>query len=184
MRPLCFVLMPFGTKRHPGGGPDIDFDAIYERGIRPGLEAANLEPIRADEERTGGITHKAMFERLLLCDFAIADVTTGSPKGDPQSLEKKKELLPVVRFAVTQRLRLAKADYWDCATLLELAVLAGDETSAREAASHAVAALREPWEAGTTANNLELILHARRARGVDETWLTRIIADLRSRSRP
>ena len=77
-RPLCFVLMPFGVKKDPSGGPDIDFDRIYEDAIRPGIEAAGMEPIRADEERTGGIIHQAMFERLLLCDFAVADMTTAN----------------------------------------------------------------------------------------------------------
>src|SRR5207244_8971001 len=75
-RPLCFVLMPFGTKKDPAGGSDIDFDSIYEQGLRPGIEDAGMEPLRADEERTGGIIHKVMFERLLLCDFAVADLTT------------------------------------------------------------------------------------------------------------
>ena len=75
---LCFVLMPFGMKKDPGGGPDIDFDAIYEQGIRPAIQAAGMEPVRADEERTGGIIHKAMFERLLLCDYAVADLTTAN----------------------------------------------------------------------------------------------------------
>src|SRR3954470_11918048 len=74
-RPLCFVLMPFGTKKDPFGGTDIDFDEIYEKAIRPGIEEAEMEPIRADEERTGGIIHKAMFERLLLCEYAVADLT-------------------------------------------------------------------------------------------------------------
>ena len=78
-KPLCFVLMPFGVKKDPGGGPDIDFNPIYELAIRPGIEAAGMEPIRADEERTGGIIHKAMFERLLLCDYAVADLTTANP---------------------------------------------------------------------------------------------------------
>src|SRR5271165_2378950 len=78
-KPLCFVLMPFGVKKDPGGGPDIDFDPIYELAIRPAIEAAGMDPVRADEERTGGIIHKPMFERLLLCDFAVADLTTASP---------------------------------------------------------------------------------------------------------
>ena len=77
-RPLCFVLMPFGIKKDPGNGLDIDFDAIYELGIRPGIEGAGMDPIRADEERTGGIIHKPMFERLMLCDFAVADLTTAN----------------------------------------------------------------------------------------------------------
>src|ERR1700756_1486434 len=71
--------MPFGAKKDPAGGPDIDFDAIYEKAIEPAGEAGGMEGIRADEERTGGIIHKPMFERLLLCDFAVADLTTANP---------------------------------------------------------------------------------------------------------
>jgi hypothetical protein len=70
--------MPFGKKRDPSGGPDIDFDAIYKTGIEPAIRDAELDPIRADHEVTGGIIHKAMFERLLLCDFAVADLTTAN----------------------------------------------------------------------------------------------------------
>lgn len=77
-RPLCFVVMPFGQKRDPAGGADIDFDRIYENGIRPAVEAAGLLPIRADEERVGGIIHTPMFERLLLCEYAVADLTTAN----------------------------------------------------------------------------------------------------------
>src|SRR5882672_842454 len=77
--PLCFVLMPFGSKADPSGGPNINFDPIYEQAIKPAIEAAGMEPVRADGERTGGIIHKPMFERLLLCDFAVADLTTGNP---------------------------------------------------------------------------------------------------------
>jgi MAP3K TRAFs-binding domain len=78
LSPLCFVLMPFGKKKDPKGGPDIDFDHVYEAAIRPALEDAGMEPVRADLERTGGIIHKAMFERLLLCDYAVADLTTAN----------------------------------------------------------------------------------------------------------
>lgn len=73
-RPLCFVLMPFGQKSDAAGRL-IDFDAVYQELIRPAIEEADLESIRADEEVAGGIIHKPMFERLLLCDFAVADLT-------------------------------------------------------------------------------------------------------------
>lgn len=77
MPPLCFVLMPFGRKPSPGGG-EIDFDAVYETLFRPAIENAGLTPLRADEEQGGGIIHKPMFERLLLCDYALADLTTAN----------------------------------------------------------------------------------------------------------
>jgi len=76
-RPLCFVLMPFGEKRDAAGHL-IDFDAVYDELIRPAVEAAGLEPIRADEERVGGLIHKPMFERLVMCDYAVADLTTAN----------------------------------------------------------------------------------------------------------
>ncbi len=65
-KPLCFVLMPFG-KKPDLSGKQVDFDAVYQDLIRPAIEAAGLEPLRADEEMTGGLIHKPMFERLILC---------------------------------------------------------------------------------------------------------------------
>ena len=78
MKPLCFVVMPFGRKADEGGRA-IDFDEVYRQIIRPGIEDADLEPIRASEETAGGFIHKRMFERLMLCDFAVADLTTANP---------------------------------------------------------------------------------------------------------
>ncbi len=75
--PLCFVLMPFGQKP-TSGGQLVDFDAVYQELIRPAIEAADLEPLRADEEMTGGIIHKPMFERLILCEYAVCDLTTAN----------------------------------------------------------------------------------------------------------
>lgn len=77
MLPLCFVLMPFG-KKPAGDGRLVDFDAIYELLIKPAVVAAGLEPLRADEEMTGGVIHKPMFERLILCEYAVADLTTAN----------------------------------------------------------------------------------------------------------
>lgn len=76
-KPLCFVLMPFGKKPETGGAT-IDFDAVYNELIRPAIETAGLLPLRADEEQAGGIIHKPMFERLILCEFAVADLTTAN----------------------------------------------------------------------------------------------------------
>jgi tetratricopeptide (TPR) repeat protein len=75
--PLCFVLMPFGKK--PGaGGALVDFDAVYGTLIAPAVKEAGLEVVRADEELVGGIIHKPMFERLILCEYAVADLTTAN----------------------------------------------------------------------------------------------------------
>ena len=78
-RQVCFVDMPFGTKQDLRSGVDIHFDDIYERGIKPAIEAAGLEPVRGDQETSGGIIHTAMFARLLLAEFVVADLTSGNP---------------------------------------------------------------------------------------------------------
>jgi hypothetical protein len=77
-KPLCFVMMPFHAT-HDSEGQRIDFDAVYHHIIRPAVEDAEMEPLRADEERRGGVFHKTMFERLVVCEFAIADLSTGNP---------------------------------------------------------------------------------------------------------
>lgn len=77
MRPLCFILMPFG-KKTTNDGRIVYFDDVYERLIKPAVENAGMEPLRADEEIAGGIIHKGMFERLVLCEYAIADLTTAN----------------------------------------------------------------------------------------------------------
>ncbi len=64
MKPLCFVLMPFGKKAVPSG-LTVDFDAVYASVIQPGVEAAGMEPLRADEELTGGVIWLPMYERLI-----------------------------------------------------------------------------------------------------------------------
>jgi tetratricopeptide (TPR) repeat protein len=75
--PLCFVLMPFG-KKPDASGALVDFDAVYRDLIAPAIADAELDPLRADEEMAGGIIHKPMFERLILCEYAVADLTTAN----------------------------------------------------------------------------------------------------------
>ena len=76
-RPLCFVLMPFGKKLAAAAGV-IDFDAVYQDLIAPAIAMAEMDPLRADEEIAGGIIHKTLFERLILCEYAVADLTTAN----------------------------------------------------------------------------------------------------------
>jgi tetratricopeptide (TPR) repeat protein len=73
--------MPFGEKNDPSrpSQPAINFNTIYLNGIKPAIQDAGMVALRADEEKTLGIIHKPMFEQLLLCDFAIADLTIPNP---------------------------------------------------------------------------------------------------------
>jgi hypothetical protein len=68
---------------------------------------------------------------------------------------RREQLIPVVRYAVEQRIAGGQPDYWDYATRLELAVLATDEEQAGQALGEALASARESWERETTARNLE-----------------------------
>jgi tetratricopeptide (TPR) repeat protein len=76
---LCFVDMPFGKKTDLASGAEIDFDHIYESAIKPAIKDVGLDPLRGDEEKTGGIIHQAMFARLLLAEFVVADLTLANP---------------------------------------------------------------------------------------------------------
>jgi tetratricopeptide (TPR) repeat protein len=87
-RPHAFVAMPFGVKPGPrdpdGGHPDpdlqlIDFNRIYDEYICPALEAAGLEPFRADEEIRAGDIIADMFQELLVADLVVADLTIENP---------------------------------------------------------------------------------------------------------
>lgn len=76
---ICFVAMPYGKKTDLATGTEIDFDKIYELAIKPAIEEAGLEPLRGDEELTGGIIHTTMFARLLLSEYVVADLTLSNP---------------------------------------------------------------------------------------------------------
>lgn len=74
-----FVVMPYGCKRDPRSGIEIDFDDVWVRAFKPAADQAGIEAIRADEDRGGGFVHLAMFERLLLAEIVLADLTSASP---------------------------------------------------------------------------------------------------------
>jgi hypothetical protein len=84
---------------------------------------------------------------------------------------------------VEQRLAGGEPDYWDHATMLELAVLNDEFELAADHLADAVAMIRESWEPDTTANNLRLIERARASRGGDTSLLVQIIEDLKARAR-
>lgn len=78
LAPTLFVAMPFGRKADPSKSRQIDFDQVWRRAISPACADAGIEGIRADEDRGGGFVHLSMYERLLLSDFVIADLTLAS----------------------------------------------------------------------------------------------------------
>ncbi len=99
-------------------------------------------------------------------------------QGSDESKAKRDRLVPVVRFAVEQRLRTKAPDYWDYATMLELAVLGNDRDLADENLDSALAIANETWMPETTSRNLGLIREFRAARGEDVSWLDELIGAL------
>ena len=96
---------------------------------------------------------------------------------------RRESLIPVVAYAVERRVAAGEADYWDHATRLELAVLGKKEQQAMDAASAALAVLRESWEAETTARNLRLIQEARQKRNETVPWADEILKELERKSK-
>ena len=78
IKPHAFVAMPFGAKPGPDGQL-IDFNRVYNEYIKPALEAAGLEPFRADQETRAGDIRTDMFQELLLADLMVADLTIANP---------------------------------------------------------------------------------------------------------
>jgi len=136
--------MPFGKKPDLPSTPKIDFDAIYEQALRPGIEDAGMTPIRATRRSS-----------------AASSTRRCSSVRTEASLAKKDELLPVVRFALGQRAHTDSADYWAAATRLELSVLDNDIVASRRALGEALITGPEAWQRETTAGNLGLIRRAR-----------------------
>jgi tetratricopeptide (TPR) repeat protein len=97
--------------------------------------------------------------------------------------ERREKILPLVRYAVERKMAQGKPDYWDYATLLELAVLAGDKEEARKSLGKALAMVRARWEPETTLRNLRLIGEARKARGTTVAWQAEVEAALEQRAK-
>src|SRR3954447_23729431 len=77
-KPLCFMIMPFGrkpTQLEAGRGPaEIDYNALWDRGYVPVIEALGYEPVRADQD-TGALIIKQMLQRLYFADLVLADMS-------------------------------------------------------------------------------------------------------------
>jgi hypothetical protein len=78
-RPICFMIMPYSTKPTgtPAGteAPDkVNFDRLWDAALRPAIDKAGYEPIRANED-IGALIITEMIERLAISDLVLADVS-------------------------------------------------------------------------------------------------------------
>jgi hypothetical protein len=91
MKPYCFVITSFGKKdnlkdiqsKFFAGKTEpvqkIDFDKIYEELIKPAILLAGMEPLIEYSENSFGLIHKTMYEKIVLCEYCVADLTNANP---------------------------------------------------------------------------------------------------------
>jgi tetratricopeptide (TPR) repeat protein len=109
----------------------------------------------------------------------INAVTTMEMLDEP--CPEQADLIPVVHYAALQRAR-ANGDYWDFATLLEIAVLGRNHQEARRAAAEAITRAKEPFALKSTVRNLSLVRKARQRRGEDAGWIVTLEDALRRKA--
>jgi hypothetical protein len=73
------MIMPYSTKPTGApagtGAPDkVDFDRLWEAALRPAIDKAGYEPVRANED-IGALIINEMIERLAISDLVLADVS-------------------------------------------------------------------------------------------------------------
>lgn len=78
-RPICFMIMPYSTKptlQPPDSkAPSkINFDSLWNKAIKPAIDAIGYDPVRADQD-LGALIIQEMIERLAISDLVVADVT-------------------------------------------------------------------------------------------------------------
>jgi tetratricopeptide (TPR) repeat protein len=76
----CFVVMGFGKKTDFESTPvrTLDLDKTYSQIIKPAVEEAGLECIRANEIVHSGVIDVWMYEQLLNADVVVADLSTSN----------------------------------------------------------------------------------------------------------
>jgi tetratricopeptide (TPR) repeat protein len=87
-------------------------------------------------------------------------------------------LLPVVLFAVQQRLSQKNPDYWDYVTLMELEVIARNPKKAKEILIKALPLADEKWMKETTQATMAMLRDKWRDQGEDVDWLDEIVEGL------
>jgi uncharacterized protein DUF4071 len=92
--------------------------------------------------------------------------------------ERIAELLPVVRYSARQKALQHRADFWDHATLLEVAVLENDADAAWVAVTHAIYARPERWQAQSTLDTLVRLRRAREHTDPTPSWVHDVEAEL------
>src|SRR3954451_3233433 len=78
MKPICFMIMPYGkkaTQAEAGQGvATVDFNAGWDRACAPVIKELGYDPVRADQDGGARIITQ-MIERLYFADLVLAERT-------------------------------------------------------------------------------------------------------------
>jgi tetratricopeptide (TPR) repeat protein len=78
LRPICFTIMPYGRKKteqsSPSAPAEVDFDALWDKALRPAIEDLGYQAVRADQDVDALIIHERL-ERLCFSDLVLAEMS-------------------------------------------------------------------------------------------------------------
>ncbi len=97
-------------------------------------------------------------------------------KGTADALKEAERLLPLVSFAVARRGGMNSSDYWDVATVVELACLGGDWPTAGRGLPRVLVMGTKAWMLRTTRDNLVMLRKAFAKTGKSVAELDEIIS--------
>ena len=99
-------------------------------------------------------------------------------KDDTEALKEVARLLPLVSFAVERRGGASSSNYWDLATVLELACIGDDWATANRVLPKVILAAINSFETATTLGNLHLLKQARERTAREVAKLDGILNEL------
>jgi tetratricopeptide (TPR) repeat protein len=96
-------------------------------------------------------------------------------KGTPEALKEAERLVPLVSFALARRGGASSSDYWDVATVVELACLGASWSMAAQVLPKALVKGTKAWMVRTTRDNLVMLRKALAKTGRSVTEIDEII---------
>ncbi len=109
----------------------------------------------------------------------INAVTLMDIRNSPDDKRRIKQILPIVRYAAERRMAAKKPDYWDYATLIELAVLDKNDESTifTENIANALAFSPDKWQVESTLRTINFVKEARERRNESTTQIERRVIE-------
>lgn len=119
---------------------------------------AGNEEVAAKDLDNAIRSYKAGFERQPTDYYpGVNAVTLLFHRGDPTAQGELAEMLPRVREAVRRKMESGRPDYWEFATAMELAAIAGEWEEAAQFAKSVAATAASGWMVDTSVRNLKLL---------------------------